>query len=122
MKKLITIVTAISLILALTACGGGNNAGNTQAAPAGDAKEVKIVATNYEFDQPEYTVAKGETVNFVLENAKGMHGIEIKGLGVKIDGAGNQVITVDKAGEYDIICNIPCGPGHLQMKSKLIVQ
>ncbi len=125
MKKLWTVVLSITLMAALTACGGNNAATNNTSgeAPAGDAKEVKIVASNWEFDQAEYTVAKGENVNFVLENAAGMHGVEIKGLGVKLDnGNPSKSIKVDKAGEYEIICNIPCGQGHIQMKSKLIVQ
>lgn len=123
MKKLLTIVLAGALMATLTACGGGDNApANSGGAAAGDAKEVKLIASNFEFDQAEYTVAAGDTVNFVLDNKEGVHGIEIKGLDVKLDNAKkNQTITIDKAGEYEIICNIPCGPGHIDMKSKLIV-
>ena len=123
MKKLIMLVMAVSLMVILTACGGGNeSATNNGGSSAGDATEVKLVATNFEFDQAEYTVNQGETVNFVLENQEGVHGIEIVGLDVKLDNkTKSQSVTLDEAGEYEIICSIPCGPGHIDMKSKLIV-
>lgn len=124
MKKTAGILLAAVLMMIMAACGSNNN-GNQEVDPdaAANAQEIKLVASNYQFDQTEYRVKKGETYNIVLENQEGVHGIEIKGAKVKLDNANSShLFTADKAGEYDIICNIPCGPGHASMKAKLIVE
>ncbi len=89
------------------------------AAPAGNA--ITIVATNFAFDQAEYRVKKGE-VSIKLDNKEGVHGIMIPGLDLNIQGNGTQKITLNETGEYDILCSVPCGTGHVQMKAKLIVE
>ncbi|WP_019536692.1 cupredoxin domain-containing protein [Paenibacillus ginsengihumi] len=84
---------------------------------------LKFVATNYQFDQPEYTVKAGETVTVTLQNKEGLHAVEIKGLGIKLDNNNkSQQVTFDKPGTYEVICALPCGPGHDQMVTKLVVQ
>jgi cytochrome c oxidase subunit 2 len=86
-------------------------------------KTLKIVATNYQFDQPEYTVKAGETLKVSLTNKEGLHAIEIVGLNVKLDNTNKSTeVKFDKPGTYEIHCILPCGPGHADMKSKLIVQ
>jgi cytochrome c oxidase subunit 2 len=43
-------------------------------------------------------------------------------LNVKLDNTTKSAeVTFDKPGTYDIICTLPCGTGHADMKSKLIV-
>ncbi|MFS0752823.1 hypothetical protein [Oceanobacillus sp. 1P07AA] len=51
-----------------------------------------------------------------------MHGLAIDDLDVRIDGGGDAVFTPEKPGEYAIYCSIPCGEGHNDMVSTLIVQ
>lgn len=131
MKKLATLAAMAVLAAALSACGGGNNgnannsgsAANSGAAnsAAASGNTVAITATNFEFDQDTYKVKAGDvTINF--ESAEGVHGIEIKKTGVKLQGGESKTVTLDKPGEYEIFCNIPCGTGHIKMKATLVVE
>lgn len=131
LNKWIVSLAAVALMLALAACGATEapKAAQQPAASSGasssssSAQQVKLVATNYQFDQKEYRVKQGEDVTFTLENKEGMHGVMINGLNVKLDNATKTAtVKADKAGTYDIICTIPCGPGHMNMKAKLIVE
>jgi cytochrome c oxidase subunit 2 len=127
MKKIFVFVLAISVVIALSACGKKEEpktaAGETASGGAQAAQELKLEATNYQFDKTEYRVKKGQDIKVVLDNKQGVHGVEIKGLNVKLDASKpSQTFKADKEGTYDIICSIPCGPGHINMKSKLIVE
>jgi cytochrome c oxidase subunit 2 len=84
---------------------------------------LKFVASNFQFDKPEYTVKAGEKVTVSFTNKEGMHAMEIVGLDVKLDNNTKSAeVTFAKPGTYDVHCILPCGPGHAQMASKLIVQ
>ncbi|MCR8636536.1 cupredoxin domain-containing protein [Paenibacillus radicis (ex Xue et al. 2023)] len=130
MKKLIVLAMAVCLVFAISACGKKEET-KAPAAPAGAAggassaasQDLKLVASNFKFDQAEYKVKKGQDIKVTLENKEGMHGVEIKGLSVKLDGnTKTATFKADKEGTYDIICSVPCGQGHMTMKSKLIVE
>src|SRR5690625_3398307 len=54
--------------------------------------DIEIKATNFEFDQAEYTVKAGEEVKISLVNEEGSHGIAIDDLDVKIDGDGDATL------------------------------
>ncbi len=118
----------LSVLLVLAACGGKDtsdgtekvdNTGSSEDATANN--EINITGTNFEFDQAEYTVKAGETVKITYKNEEGMHGIAIDGLDIDIKGDGEATFTPTEPGEYTIYCNIPCGAGHADMKSTLIV-
>lgn len=126
-KKLSAMMLILSLMLALAACGGNNNGNNNNSSqspePSGDvvaSEEIVVKASNWEFDQKEYKATKDTPIKITLENIQGAHGIEIKGTKVKLRNNESAVVTL-AAGEYEIICNIACGTGHSQMRSKLIV-
>jgi cytochrome c oxidase subunit II len=95
-----------------------------EAAPEPDAgNTLKIVASNYQFDKPEYTVKAGQKMKVVFQLKEGIHEMEIPQLNVKLTKANpSQEVTFDKAGTYDLMCVLPCGPGHANMKSKITVQ
>ncbi|MFD0872337.1 Cytochrome c oxidase subunit 2 [Chlamydia abortus] len=124
MKKIMGLLMAAVMISVLAACGGGDGGGSKiSEEDKANATELKLVATNFQFDQSEYKVKKGDTLKIVLDNQEGIHGIEIKGAKIKLDNSNTtDYFKADKAGTYDIICNIPCGQGHATMKSKLIVE
>ncbi|OXM88132.1 cupredoxin domain-containing protein [Paenibacillus rigui] len=85
--------------------------------------QLKFVASNYQFDKPEYTVKAGEKVSVSFQNKEGLHAMEIVGLNVKLDGTNKSAeVTFDKPGTYEVHCVLPCGPGHAEMKTKLVVQ
>ncbi|MDF2649848.1 MAG: cytochrome oxidase subunit [Paenibacillus sp.] len=93
-----------------------------EAAAEDGMKQLKIVASNFTFDQTEYKVTKGETLKVVLSNKEGNHGIEIEGYDVKLSGKDkSKEVVFDKEGTYFIVCNVPCGDGHVTMKTKLVV-
>ena len=137
MKKGIFATILLGLILVLAACGGSNADSDENASQDNSTEETEstssseestgnndfeIIATNWDFDQDEYIVQAGEEVNITLVNEEGMHGIAIDGLDVEINGDGEATFTPEEPGEYTIYCNIPCGQGHSDMVSTLIVQ
>ncbi len=86
--------------------------------------QLKIIATNWKFDQTEYALKAGENTKISFVNKEGIHAIQIKGEGVDIKLDRNnpsQQFTFDKPGTYEIICTLPCGEGHTEMISKLVV-
>ncbi|QUW23356.1 cupredoxin domain-containing protein [Sporosarcina sp. Marseille-Q4063] len=128
MKKWLLTSILLSVLLVLAACGGKDtsdesgmvdNTGSSEDANA--STEINITGKNFEFDQAEYTVKAGEQVKIIYKNDEGMHGIAIDGLDVDIKGDGEASFTPTEPGEYTIYCNIPCGAGHADMKSTLIV-
>ena len=122
-KKWLAMFVSVLIIAVLGACGGGSSSKGAVDSNVTPTQEITIKATNFEFDQKEYRVKKGEPLKINFVNEQGNHGIEIKGLNVNLNGAkNNQVIIPEQAGEYDIICNIMCGSGHAAMVSKLIVE
>lgn len=128
MKKILTLALAIGVVFSLSACGAKEESKAAQPASANNstnsgAQQVKLVATNFQFDQKEYKVKKGQDVTFTLESKEGMHGVQITGLNVTLDNSKKTAtVKADKEGTYDIICSVPCGTGHVNMKSKLIVE
>jgi cytochrome c oxidase subunit 2 len=133
MKKLTVLATAVVLVMVLAACGsnggatnntaadnsaGGTNTGVTDTGSA--SNEVVIKATDFQFDKQEYKVAKGD-VTFKLETA-GVHGVEIENTDVKLQAGDSKTVSLTEPGTYTIRCDVPCGVGHAQMVSKLIVE
>jgi len=123
LKKKLLIFLLLSLTVILAACGGNDEASEPKDESASNSNsEIEVTATNFEFNQPEYTVQSGDEVKINLSNADGSHGIAIDEFDVDIQGDGEATFTPDKPGEYTIYCNIPCGQGHDDMQSKLIVE
>jgi len=137
LRKSILATILLGLILVLAACGGSNNDSNTndevdnsaeQTEDSGSSEnatavnDFEVKATNWEFDQIEYTVQSGEEVTVSLMNEEGMHGIAIDEFDVKVDGDGEATFTPTEPGEYEIYCSVPCGQGHDDMTSTLIVK
>jgi|SRR5699024_1958364 len=128
MKKGLLAVLALGLFLFLAACGGSDNgdSGDTESTDndsSGTASnELNITASNFEFDQDEYTVAAGEEVTVSLTNKEGMHGVAIDKFDVNIEGEGEGSFTPEEPGEYTIYCSVPCGEGHADMQSTLVVE
>lgn len=94
------------------------NAPETDTGPS-----LKLEASNFKFDQAEYKVKAGESVKVSLNIKEGIHAVAIEGTPVKLDKQNNkQDVVFDKPGKYTIMCTLPCGPGHADMKSTLIVE
>ncbi|MEB3102757.1 cytochrome C oxidase subunit II [Ferviditalea candida] len=84
--------------------------------------QLRISATNFQFDKPEYHVKQGSKLTVVLVNKEGIHGLGIPDLNVNLQGDKlQQEVTFDKPGTFDMHCIVMCGAGHANMKSKLVV-
>nr|WP_254456897.1 cupredoxin domain-containing protein [Brevibacillus sp. HD1.4A] len=110
----------------MTACGGKEQAANTNSteapAAATDGNGINIEASNWKFNQDVYEVKAGEEFTINFKSTEGFHGIGIEGLDVDIQKDGSKTLKVDKAGEYKIFCNVICGPEHGNMIAKLVVK
>ncbi|OCT12468.1 hypothetical protein A8709_32090 [Paenibacillus pectinilyticus] len=98
---------------------------DAQAAAAAASKlpQLKVVASNWQFDQTEYKVKSGQSTKVSLQLKEGVHEIEIVGLDIKLDKDNpSKEVTFDKPGTYEIHCILPCGEGHATMKTKLVVE
>ncbi|PIC69282.1 hypothetical protein CSV77_14625 [Sporosarcina sp. P16b] len=128
MKRWLLATVLLSALFVLAACGGkdssdatGQVENTTPSETSTVSNEINITGINFEFDQGEYTVKAGEEVIITYKNEEGMHGIAIDELDMDIKGDGEATFTPTEPGEYTIYCNIPCGAGHADMKSTLIV-
>jgi len=81
-----------------------------------------VNAKNFEFDQKEIKVHKGDSVTITLNNTQGNHGLKIDGYNVEVKGGKSVTFTADQTGEFKYYCSIMCGTGHAEMTGKLIVE
>ena len=119
----------VSAAMIATGCGGGKSESSpspSQAAAGGDAgaaaTAITVNAKNFEFDQQEIKVKKGETVAITLNNTQGNHAMKIDGYNKEIKNKQTVTFTADKAGEFKFECSIMCGAGHADMVGKFIVE
>ncbi|MFH1479407.1 MAG: cupredoxin domain-containing protein [Candidatus Omnitrophota bacterium] len=88
-------------------------------------KEIEFEAYQFGFSPERITVKKGDIVKIRAASRDVPHGIYIKEYNInktaKKSGTTNIEFAADKAGEFDILCSVYCGPGHHSMKAKLIV-
>ncbi|WNR42513.1 cupredoxin domain-containing protein [Paenibacillus roseipurpureus] len=92
-------------------------------AAASKLPQLKVAASNWQFDATDYKVKSGQPTKVSLSLKEGVHAIEIVGLGVKLDKDNpTKEVTFDKPGTYEIDCVLPCGEGHAKMKAKLVVE
>ncbi|MGN7357606.1 cupredoxin domain-containing protein [Paenibacillus sp. SAF-054] len=138
MKKMMLLGFTLLLVFALSACGSktdnnadnnaGNNASNNAgnnggtSGGAGGTQEIKVTATNFQFEPAEIRVKKGDKVKITLVNKEGAHGIEIPDFKVNLQQEGSAEFTADKAGEHEFHCSVMCGAGHDNMVGKIIVE
>ncbi|GIO65427.1 cupredoxin domain-containing protein [Paenibacillus sp. FSL M7-1455] len=133
MKKWMTLGLTLLLVFALSACGsktnnntaGNNNAGTaggTTGGAAGGAQDIKVTATNFQFEPAEIRVKKGDKVKITLVNKEGAHGLEIPDFKVNLQKDGSAEFTADKPGEHEFHCSVMCGAGHDNMVGKIIVE
>jgi len=85
---------------------------------------MKIVAkTDFTFGQDVYTAKVGDKVILKLDDKMKVHGVGIDELNIDLNKENPQAeIELTEPGEYVLYCNIPCGQGHVTMKSKFIVE
>lgn len=113
----------LALFVFLSGCGGSEGGGDSESTGENaEAQSMDVTATDFEFDQEEYTVNAGEPVNVSLTSQEGGHGLAIDNFDVDIQGEGEATFAPEEPGEYNIYCSVPCGEGHADMTATLIVQ
>ncbi|GIO30661.1 MULTISPECIES: cupredoxin domain-containing protein [Paenibacillus] len=127
MKKWMTLGLTLLLVFALSACGSKTNkntGGTTGTATggAGGAQDIKVTATNFQFQPAEIRVKKGDKVKITLVNKEGAHGLQISDFNVNLQKDGSAEFTADKPGEHEFHCSVMCGAGHDNMVGKIIVE
>lgn len=98
-----------------------NEAKKEQADEVVGENELRFIAEDFAFDQEEYTVEAGQTLELSLRNKNGLHGLGIEELGIDLVEGEPIEYTFDTPGTYEIVCTISCGIGHAEMRSTLIV-
>ncbi|TJY41134.1 cytochrome C oxidase subunit II [Cohnella pontilimi] len=126
MKKwILTLGLLLTAALVMAGCGGKKSEPASSPAAsqaAGGGKTITVDAKNFEFDQKEIKVKKGETVTITLKNSQGNHGLKIEGYDKEVKGNESVTFTADQAGEFKFECSIMCGAGHKDMVGTLIVE
>jgi len=118
--KIRRIALAVSLIAFLAA--------GVAVAQSSDSNVVKIsmTAQQFRFDPATVTVPAGSTLIITVTSKDVTHGIAIPAFNIneRIEPGKDTVVkfTADKAGTYEFHCSVFCGPGHRDMKGKIVVQ
>lgn len=87
--------------------------------------EVVLVASAFNYNPMEIEIPVGSKVKFIATTKDVIHGFQIAGTNINMmlepGYVSQHVTTVDKVGEYTIVCNEYCGIGHAMMYSNLKV-
>jgi cytochrome c oxidase subunit 2 len=121
MRKHITIIAAMFILIFVSACSTTSNQAT------GGVVELNIDSFNWGFDQDPVKIKKGDTVRLTLSASSGRHGIAIPNYDVStppvIEGETHVVeFVASEAGTFDYFCNVPCGQGHMNMRGQIVVE
>lgn len=87
--------------------------------------EVVLVASAFNYNPMEIEVPVGSKVRFIATTKDVIHGFEVAETNINMmlepGYVSEYITTVDKVGEYLIVCNEYCGVGHAMMYSTLKV-
>ncbi|MDM5333377.1 cytochrome c oxidase subunit II [Ureibacillus composti] len=87
--------------------------------------EVVLVASAFSYNPMDIEIPVGSKVKFIATTKDVIHGFEVAGTNINMmlepGYVSEYVTTVDKVGEFLIVCNEYCGTGHAMMYSKLMV-
>ena len=140
MKKEIIILTLFMVIaLGITGCTTGSststNSGTSMQdnsngqAGTGDNDNVKVIrveAYNFGFDVTGPQINKGDKIKVIVTSREGTHGFALPAFNVDLHPISpgeekSAEFTADQSGSFDYFCNVPCGPGHRNMRGVLTV-
>jgi cytochrome c oxidase subunit 2 len=87
---------------------------------------VKIVAQKFQYTPAEIVLKKGETVTLELTALDFTHGFQIPDLDIRTDIPEGKitrlVLTPQKTGSFDFLCDNFCGSGHEDMAGRIVVE
>lgn len=98
---------------------------NGESAAAGDVRTIQVAVSDWAFEPSMIAVQKGERVQLELTGGSGIHSFAIPELGMNIRVEPGETVVVDlptdAAGTYEVLCRIPCGAGHRDMKATVVI-
>ena len=93
--------------------------------PTLEIKEFQITARQFEFIPETIVVNQGDRIKLAITTLDVVHGFLITEYNIdeRIEPGEIKIIEfiADKKGEFPIVCNVPCGSGHGNMRGKLVV-
>ncbi len=114
MKKF--LIPVLFLLLPLFGC--------SQKPP--EAMPVAVVMKKYTITPAEIHLQQGRPVRFEITTKDVQHGFDVPDLGIKESVQPGKttsfLFTPDKKGTFPIECGIICGPGHDDMRGKVVVE
>jgi plastocyanin len=121
--RILTAVTGIGAMLAVSACGG--TASGAGGAAAGAGETITIRATDFKFEPGQIKMAGPGDLSIKMENKGALeHDLVIEGvpgvLLVKAGATGSRTFKIPKSGTYNVVCSLP-GHKDAGMKGTLTV-
>lgn len=102
-----------------------NQAENNETATDSEAKEISLIARQWEFVPSTIQVQQGQAVRLVIKNQDVDHGFRVPGLNIDQFLPAGETTTVeftaDQTGTFPFSCSVYCGQGHSQMTGEIIV-
>ena len=81
---------------------------------------VVVHAKTYAFVPNAVTLKKGQTVKLILISDDVLHGLAVRGLGIRSDilpgHPAEVMVTPPQAGDFPGTCSVYCGSGHKDMQ------
>jgi len=100
-------------------------AGRTASEPAGSPKVIKVTAQRFRYSPSEIKIKKGQSAVMEFTSMDFVHGFKIPALGIRADLPPGKItrvmLTPEKAGTYDFLCDNFCGSGHEEMSGRIVV-
>jgi heme/copper-type cytochrome/quinol oxidase subunit 2 len=116
-----------SSVMAPTSSEASSSSAATQPSSVGEtsARIIEITTDNFLFSPSSISVKKGEKVTLRLSGKNGIHGFAVPNLGLslRVEAGQTQDVVLDTSatGTFSFFCNIPCGPGHKDMKGMIVI-
>jgi cytochrome c oxidase subunit 2 len=102
-----------------------NTSGTPPTPPRAPSKVFLMEAKQFAFVPNQIVVTEGDNVVIKIKSTDVQHGFALPDFGIdKALPPGQDVLvsfSTDKPGTFEFFCNIPCGPGHQEMKGTIIV-
>lgn len=108
-----------------TATSSTPTTGGTSSVKEGAVRIIAVSVGDWYFKPEVINMKKGEKVQIQVTSDSGVHGFGVPELGLNVRVEAGKTITVDiptdKTGSFSIICTVPCGPGHREMKATIVI-
>lgn len=87
---------------------------------------IEITAEDWSFTPATITVKKGEKVQLSITGVTGEHGYAVPDLGINVGVHLGETVLIDlptdTAGEFSVLCSVPCGSGHKDMTGMIVIE